>query len=142
MTTLKKNGVVVPIDFSDISFTALETALEYVDHPSKVHILHVLEPLPVTEPGMMWNTVNNETRKQNVLNALHQKFNDPKFKEIKIDVKIGNPSEKIIDCAAELKADLIVIPSHGTRHGISRFLIGSVTERVIRFSKCPVLVLR
>lgn len=142
MTVLKKSCVVVPIDFSDLSFTALETALEYVDHPSKVHVIHVLEPLPVSEPGMMWNTIDDETRKQNVWNALHQKFNDPKFQDIKIDVQIGNPSEKIIDCAAELKADLMVIPSHGTRHGISRFFMGSVTERVIRFSKCPVLVLR
>lgn len=142
MTGLQKNCVVVPIDFSDISLTALETALEYVDHPSKVHIIHVLEPLPVNEPGMMWDTINDETRKQNVLKALHQKFDDPKFKEIKIEVKIGKPSEKIIAQSKELKADLIVIPSHGTHHGISRFLMGSVTERVIRYSQCPVLVLR
>ncbi|PSO79740.1 MAG: hypothetical protein BRC44_07925 [Cyanobacteria bacterium QS_4_48_99] len=37
--------------------------------------------------------------------------------------------------------DLIVIPSRGQR-GIGRFLLGSVAERVIRYAKCPVLVLR
>jgi nucleotide-binding universal stress UspA family protein len=40
-----------------------------------------------------------------------------------------------------VKADLIVIPSHG-RHGLKRWVLGSTTERVLRHSDIPVLVLR
>ena len=47
----------------------------------------------------------------------------------------------ITELAAELKADLIVLPSHG-RTGLKRLLIGSVAERVVRLAHCPVLVLR
>ena len=48
---------------------------------------------------------------------------------------------EIAELADQENAKLIVIPSHG-RTGISRLLLGSVAERVLRLSKCPVLVLR
>jgi nucleotide-binding universal stress UspA family protein len=47
----------------------------------------------------------------------------------------------IADLAKELNANLIVMPSHG-RSGVSRLLLGSVAERVLRLANCPVLVLR
>jgi nucleotide-binding universal stress UspA family protein len=56
-------------------------------------------------------------------------------------VRIGDPGHEIADCAAEIGADLVVISSHG-RKGVKRLLIGSVAERVVRLSHCPVLVLR
>ena len=54
---------------------------------------------------------------------------------------IGTPGLEILDYAQEKKVELIVIPSHG-HTGIGRFLLGSVAERVVRYSHCPVLVLR
>lgn len=51
----------------------------------------------------------------------------------------GDPDEGITRRAAEGGADLIVIGSHG-RRGLSRVLLGSVTERVVRHAPCPVLV--
>lgn len=56
-------------------------------------------------------------------------------------VKIGEPYDVIINAAKEKKADLIVMGSHG-RRGLSRLLMGSVTERVIGHAKCPVLVVK
>lgn len=47
----------------------------------------------------------------------------------------------IADSADETRTDLIVMPSHGD-HGVARVLLGSVTERVLRHAKCPILVLR
>jgi nucleotide-binding universal stress UspA family protein len=66
-----------------------------------------------------------------------------KAKGIKVDgvVKIGEPYDVIINAAKEKKADLIVMGSHG-RRGLSRLLMGSVTERVIGHAKCPVLVIK
>lgn len=54
-------------------------------------------------------------------------------------VKEGEPHEVIIKQAAELKSDLIIMGSHG-RKGLSRLLMGSVTERTIGYAECPVLV--
>lgn len=53
----------------------------------------------------------------------------------------GHPHEVINEYAAEHGVDLIVMGTHG-RHGVSRFLLGSVTERVVRTSDVPVLTVR
>ena len=54
-------------------------------------------------------------------------------------VRDGEPHEAIIAMAAEISASLIVMGSHG-RKGLTRLLMGSVTERVIGYADCPVLV--
>lgn len=54
-------------------------------------------------------------------------------------VRDGEPHQAITDLAAEISASLIVMGSHG-RKGLTRFLMGSVTERVIGYAECPVLV--
>lgn len=56
-------------------------------------------------------------------------------------IESGNPAEGILDCAESRSVDLIVLTSHG-RSGLSRFLLGSVAERVLRHAVCPVLVVR
>jgi nucleotide-binding universal stress UspA family protein len=53
----------------------------------------------------------------------------------------GSPGSEIVKAAREWEADLIVIGSHG-RHGITRALVGSVAEAVMREAPCPVLVVR
>lgn len=60
---------------------------------------------------------------------------------VKITTRIeeGSPSRKIVDLTAE--HDLVVMGTLG-RTGFSKLLLGSVAERVVRFSKCPVLVVR
>jgi nucleotide-binding universal stress UspA family protein len=54
-------------------------------------------------------------------------------------VDAGQPFGAIVDCAEKEGVDLIVMSSHG-RSGLSRMLIGSVTDKVLRGSPCPVLV--
>ena len=54
-------------------------------------------------------------------------------------VRDGEPHQAIIALAAEISATLIVMGSHG-RKGLTRLLMGSVTERVIGYADCPVLV--
>jgi nucleotide-binding universal stress UspA family protein len=53
----------------------------------------------------------------------------------------GEASAQILKIAAETKADLIVMGTHG-RGGLSRLLIGSVTEDVMRKAPCPVLTVK
>ena len=53
----------------------------------------------------------------------------------------GKPQEEIVACAEEIKADMIVMGSHGYR-GLSRMVLGSVTEYVLRHSECPVVAVK
>ena len=141
MSTIEKNCVVVPVDLGDASLNAIDVALDYVKNPSQVQVIHILEPLPPTEPGIIWNTIDDESRRQNVYQNLTIRFNPPEYQGIEITVIVGHVVEEIIDFAQRKNADLIVIPTH-CRRGMSRFMLGSVTERVVRFAHCPVLVLR
>jgi nucleotide-binding universal stress UspA family protein len=141
MSTVKKNCVIVPVDFGDLSLNAVNVALDYVESPHQVQVIYVLEPLSPTEPAVLWNTIDDEMRKRNVQENLSAKLNQPQYQGIQITVLVGHVVEEIVDFSKEKQADLIVIPTHG-RRGISRFMLGSVTERVIRFADCPVLVLR
>jgi nucleotide-binding universal stress UspA family protein len=54
------------------------------------------------------------------------------------DVVQGNPAPTIVDYAERYDQDLVVMPTHG-REGISRYLVGSVSEKVVRLSSVPVL---
>lgn len=53
----------------------------------------------------------------------------------------GDPAEKIVQLAAQVDADLVILGTHG-RTGIKRLLIGSVAEKVVRLCGCAVLVVR
>ena len=53
-------------------------------------------------------------------------------------MRLGKPSEEIVQHAAEHEIDLIVMGTHG-REGLARALMGSVAETVVRRARCPVL---
>jgi nucleotide-binding universal stress UspA family protein len=57
------------------------------------------------------------------------------------DVVQGNPAPTIVEYAEEFGLDLVVMPTHG-REGVSRYLVGSVTEKVVRLCSVPVLAVR
>lgn len=133
--------LVVPIDFSDLSLDALNTALEMSDPAAAVLVLHVLADLSPVETGELWRTVDHEVRKRHALQAMEERFQGDRYARAAFHTLIGDPGHVIADFAVEQKADLIVIPSHG-RTGLRRLLIGSTAERVVRHAHCPVLVLR
>lgn len=141
MTWLPKKNVVVPVDFSDDSLAAIDTALELVGSASQIHAIHVLPMLTVADPGVVWEPVDDESRRSHAEDALRQRLSDERHRGMKIEVSIGDPGHEIADYAQAQQAELIVMPSHG-RTGIRRMLIGSVAERVVRLAHCPVLVLK
>ncbi|MCE9545228.1 MAG: universal stress protein [Planctomycetia bacterium] len=141
MGWLPKQNVVVPIDFSDDSLAAIDTALELVESASRVHVIHVLPVLAATEPGVIWETVDDDSRRKHVEEALRQRLSKETYGSLDVVVAIGDPGEEVSEFAASVNAELIVMPSHG-RTGIKRLLIGSVAERVVRLAHCPVLVLK
>lgn len=64
-------------------------------------------------------------------------------KDVKLDLKFeeGSPADKILETIDEESVDLVVMGTSG-KHGINRFLLGSVAENTMRSAKCPVLVIR
>ena len=63
------------------------------------------------------------------------------FSSADASLRTGVPADEILAVAAEVRADLIVMGTHG-RRGFSHLLMGSVAERVVRTSPIPVLTVR
>ena len=143
MTWLPKRKVIVPVDFSALSVSAIDTALQLVADPAHITVVHVLQELSPLEPGEieMWNTIDLAARIRHGKTALRNRLNDPRYEHVRLEILVGDPGLEIAEFADREHADLIVLPSHG-RRGISRMLIGSVAERTVRLAHCPVLVLR
>ncbi len=141
MGWIPKQTIVVPVDFSDESLTAVEAAIQLVESRTGIHVVHVLPELSPLEPGELWETVDNQSREDHAKRALSDLLSADAYHDVHLDIRFGDPGHEIAQLAEDLNAQLIVLPSHG-RTGISRLLIGSVAERVVRLAHCNVLVLR
>lgn len=136
-----KKKILVPIDFSDRSFEAIDTALSMAESPAAVHVVYVLLDLSPMEPGEVWGTIDVSTRTKSALEALKKRLAAPKYQGVQCSVEFGDPSTMVTQLAKREQFELIVLTSHG-RTGLSHLLIGSVAERIVRMAHCPVLVLR
>lgn len=141
MGWLPKKCVVVPFDFSEQSDPALESAGVFVADVADLHVIHVLPTIELAEPGVIWETIDDEARGRHAEGAFRERFAQTPFEKIDFHVRFGDPGRQIAAYAEELHAELIVMPSHG-RTGLSRLFIGSVAERVVRLAHCPVLILK
>ncbi len=141
MNWFPKQTVVVPIDFSDDSFAAVDTALQIVDDPSGLYVVHVLPEPSTMDSDPIWLEIDNANRVRHATEALRKRLSDARYEKLQIEIEFGDAGYRIADFAQRIGADLIVTPSHG-RTGLERVLMGSVAERVLRLSHCPVLVLR
>jgi nucleotide-binding universal stress UspA family protein len=141
MSWLPKKSVVVPVDFSEHSLIAMRTALEFVQLPSDLHVIHVIMPLEMISVGEMWVAEDVVSRLSAAVKYLQKYLTENGITGVTSVVREGDPGLQIAEFAKETQADLIVIPSHG-RHGFERMLLGSVSERVLRHANCQILMLR
>jgi nucleotide-binding universal stress UspA family protein len=141
MAWLPKNCVVVPFDFSEQAEQALDSAQIFAAGLASLHVVHVLPTIELAEPGVIWETIDDDARRRHAEAAFREQFAKTPFEKVDFQVRFGDPGREIAALAEALKAELIVMPSHG-RTGLSRFLIGSVAERVVRLAHCPVLILK
>ncbi len=138
------DNVLVPIDFSDSSLAALRRADQLaVDSGSKLTVLHVH---PVTMVTVLDYTYAEPPELVAAsLEAVHERLRSIAVElstpadRVKTDVRTGEPANEIISAAKD--HDLLIMGTHG-RSGVSRFLMGSVAERVVRGAPCSVLVHR
>ena len=112
-----------------------------VSKPEELHVVHVVIDITPLEAGEVWGVIDPQARVEQVEKVMKEKLADAKYQGVHTAVLLGEPAHGIANYAQEKHADLIVIPSHG-RTGLTRLLIGSVAERVVRLAHCPVLVLR
>ncbi len=138
--------IMCPTDFSDPSNLALETAIELADHfSSGLLLVHVLAPLSVAptmtgHSAISFSDIMNEMR-TSTDNLLNHMVENKIPGHIRAQPRLleGLPAEEISHCAKEENVDLIVISSHG-KSGWKRLMFGSVTDKVMRIARCPVLI--
>jgi universal stress protein A len=141
----KLRRILVPVDFSLDSKKALRKAFEIgKDHQSSLVVLHVMDS--IYRPGRLESPplrqLKREAHEQSTRALAElvtgQIGNEAKVKQL---VRTGVPYAEIVALAEKEKVDLIAIGSRG-HTGLKRFLLGSTAERVVRLSRCPVLVVR
>jgi nucleotide-binding universal stress UspA family protein len=146
MLSIKK--ILIPQDGSDSSLEALNYASSFArEFKVTVYLMTVIEANQSIYDAYMDPGVLSQ-RESRIMTLVNKKLGEAekKAREMGIQdvisiVHLGTPYKKIIDVAREEHIDLIVMGTHG-RSGVSHFLIGSVTEKVIRTAPCPVLVIR
>jgi len=138
--------LLVPIDGSDPADAALEFALEeYPD--ADITVLSVIDPTDVgygsieAAPSTFEHLQDSaEERTEQVLDEAKARAEEHGM-EVTGETVIGMPSRAIVEWAENNDIDGIVIGSHG-RRGVTRVLLGSVAESVVRRSPVPVTVVR
>jgi nucleotide-binding universal stress UspA family protein len=140
--------ILCPIDFSESSYKALQTAEELAVHfNAALTVLHVVQDIPVL-PALPTNPSIDVPEYQEKLEEAARIALDMTIKdkvssvvEAQAMIRSGRPADIIIDVADELKPGFLVISTHG-ESGVAHFVFGSVAEKVIRHASCPVLTVQ
>ena len=120
-------------------------AKQFPPATTEVRIMHVLEPISVSTPPQMARSFTPELAEEKkhaeqLIDNATAEITKAGFQADSLLEK-GDAREAIIDAAAQWHADLIMIGSRGAGN-LSRFLLGSVTESVLRHAPCSVQVVR
>lgn len=144
------NHVLVPLDESELSEKALDYALAITAPNGKITLISAILPpvvhmvnagsmmLPMSyDDGSLYDTMVEQARVY-----LEDKCANLSRHIGHVDLRVmnGEAAESILEVAEELKVDAIVMSTHG-RSGITRWVFGSVTQKVLNAANCPVLVI-
>jgi len=135
--------ILVPTDFGEPAVRALDLAIELAaKFESRVTVLHVSWVSPyaaASQNGFYWPAEELEKAARKELDAALSKATG-RYPNVDGLVRVGEPSQTILEVAKERRADLIVMGTHG-RRGLSRVLLGSVAEKTVRLSPIPVVTI-
>ena len=141
--TIKK--ILIPTDGSDSSIHAAEYGISIAKmHEAQIIVVNVMDTFvidrfsKITERKVVEQELNDDGRRHiNYVLGLAEKSS------VKATwlIEKGRPFEHIVRLANSLDVDLIVMGTYG-RRGVEKMAIGSVSERVIEYSKCPVIVVK
>jgi nucleotide-binding universal stress UspA family protein len=142
--------VLVAIDGSKYSQAAVQRVIEQVlREGTEVRVLHVIEPvraylsaamIPHFVPHVAAIEKDRKKEAQELVQRAAEELRKAGFQAGGL-VEEGDAKTRIIDQAVEWRADLIVVGSYGFT-GLNRFLMGSVSDAVVRHAGCSVEVVR
>ena len=138
--------ILVPVDFSDHSKEALDTAIQIAHlFGSTVHLLHCyhiqtagISPYGIVLPSGYYAEIRDAAEKH--LNDWYEMVSNEGIQSEAI-LSADSPSLAINLAAEEVEADLIVMGTRGLS-GLKHAVLGSVAERVVRLAPCPVLTVK
>jgi nucleotide-binding universal stress UspA family protein len=145
---LKIKTILHPTDFSESSKHAMNYAIALTEEfQAKLCVLHVIEEISsalyfdmLQAPPLMQLMLDIEKRAREALDEILPAEVRGKLPAEYV-IRKGVPFLEILRCAEEVKADMIVLGTHG-RTGLKHALFGSVAEKVVRKAVCPVLSVR
>jgi len=146
MTAKILRKIVVPTDFSKLSFAAIDyVTASFELEESKIYLLHVLDKIPPNKTKKVKkssekNSRDDEKEAIKKMNGIASQYLSECGKVEKL-IRRGDSYREIVKLAQEEDVDIIVISTHG-RTGILHALMGSVAEKVIRYSTVPVLTVK
>lgn len=138
--------ILCPVDFSEFSLRAYRHALSVALHyRAKLVALHIVElwrypSLSFVPSGKLYDETCQAFCKQGeqeLQEFVRSSTADEHLPELVVE--LGNAADTILTFAARLRADTVVMGTHG-RRGYDRLMLGSVAERVMRKAPCPVLI--
>ena len=144
-TPISIKRILAPIDFSDCSLDALEYAIQIAKRlEAAVTILHVLEWASVGLDFSVAEVAESGRVRRDTESRVAGLADLVRTQGLTADAMIrggGAPADFVLELAGERGVDLIVMGTHG-RRGLSRLLLGSVAERVLRRAACPVITVK
>ena len=137
--------ILCPIDFSDFSLDALRHGLVLAEWYSAqltlLHVYHPSQPLPVEGPGSIPVFVATDPSKMaEEVRQFCGPLLAPSKQSVDIVVRPGDAAKEIRKEAGRLPVDVLILGTHG-RSGFERLFLGSVTEKVLRSTRVPVLTI-
>ena len=139
------SSVVVPLDGSRLAEGVLPHVVEVTrGRGSRIHLLSVVASARGGSGEVNDSVANGRARPNGEMAAYLQGIAaqlEPATAEVQVEIRSGRQADEILSFAAEVDADLIAMSTHG-RSGIGRWVFGSVADRILRRSRCPVLLVR
>jgi Universal stress protein UspA and related nucleotide-binding proteins len=136
------DSILLPFDSSEGAIKVLHHVSQLADWAdATIQILYVADTARDSVTVVEGETIDMLEQKGEDIVEEAAKTLDTHSVSYDTDVVQGNPSPTIVDYAERYEQDLVVMPTHG-REGVSRYLIGSVSEKVVRLSSVPVLTVR
>lgn len=140
--------IMVSVDGSDTSNRGLQEAINLAkDQQATLAIAHVIDIVVSFGTGQCPQTYVEATRElarrtiDGARETAHAAGIEAEIQSIAILTSGYHVGDTVAQLARDWKADLLVVGTHG-RRGVSRLLIGSVAERIVRVSPCPLLLVR
>jgi nucleotide-binding universal stress UspA family protein len=139
---IQMNTVLVAFDFGEASRKALLYGQNLTRAlGGRLHVLHVADVIATTAAQFYPDQAGAPEARAESL-AYQQLRAILPDDRIRLAVRVErSPADAIVEHAKAIHADVIVVGTHG-RDGVSRLLMGSVAEHVVRYAPCPVLVVR